>query len=377
MVTNDKIKVLQVNAGSGNFGGVSAMIFEIFKYIDKEKFQFDFLSPKLTTYELKREEIEKNGGNIIELKVKGNILVQKIQIYKKLKKILKQKNYNIVHINSGAFFFNLQIAMICKLSKVPKIIVHSHNALNPNKKIKKILIKLFKPTLNLFATDFLTCSNKAANAMFTKKMILKNNVKFIPNGIETQKFRFDKNIRNKYRKNLDVEDKFVIGHVGRFMEQKNHKFLIDVFYDYQKKHKKSCLILVGEGELKEDIENYTKSLGIMEKVKFLGLRDDVSNLMMAFDIFILPSLHEGLPVVGVEAQASGLPTIFSSNITKEVQILKSVEFLSLKSPKNIWSNAIEKLKELDRENAYKQVIKQGFDIKETVKRIEKIYLDIN
>ena len=155
---NELIKVMQINAGNKNFGGVSAMTLKIYKNIDRKKFQFDFVSPMKTTYELKRKEIEQLGGNIVELNTSGNIIKRKIQLHLRLTELIKRRKYQIVHINSGAFFFNLQVAAIAKMAGAKRIIVHSRNGINHNEKIKNFLKVPCKPLLRLLATDFLTCS---------------------------------------------------------------------------------------------------------------------------------------------------------------------------------------------------------------------------
>lgn len=376
---NGRIKVLQINAGSKDYGGVSAMVFGIYKNIDKEKFQFDFVSPRKTTYEIKRREIEEMGGNIIELDTKGNLIRRKIQLYFRLKKIIEKERYQIVHINSGSFFFNLQVAIISKKLNVKKIIIHSHNGKNPNKKVKNIFIKIFKPLIKVYGTDFLTCSNEASENMYTKKMIQNNEIIMIPNGIETDKFKYNENVRNRYRNKLNIDGKIVLGNIGRFKEQKNHKFLLEVFKELLKINSNFVLLLIGEGELKQKIEDYTEELKISENVLFLGLREDISELLMCMDIFIMTSIHEGLPVVGIEAQASGLPLVLSDCITKEINVSNNIKYISLSESPTNWAIEINKIaiKENNREESYKNVKEKGFDIKETVKKIEKIYLSKN
>lgn len=374
---NRPIRVLQMNSGSQIYSGVAAMIYEIYKNIDREKFQFDFVSPMKTTYEIKRKEIEEMGGNIIELDTKGNLLKRKTQLFIRLKRLIKERKYDIVHINSGVFFFNLQVAFIAKISGVKRIIIHSHNGTNPKIKIKNKIAKILKPLLQFMGTDYLTCSEEAAKNMFTKKLIRNNRVITILNGIETDKFKFNQEKRNEYRKELKIEDKIVLGHIGRFMRQKNHKFLLQIFNELLKIKSNAVLLLVGEGELREEIEKQAKELGIYEKIMFLGLRKDIPELLSCMDVFVLPSFYEGLPVVGVEAQASGLPLVLSDFITKEVKISENVEYISLSQDADKWAVEINNIldKQMHRDIAYKNVKEKGFDIKETAKKIEQIYLN--
>ena len=370
------IRILQINAGSKKYGGVSAMTYEIYKNIDKTKFQFDFVSPEKTTFEIKREEIEKMGGRIFELDTKGNILKRKIELFVRLRKLIKQEKYQIIHINSGVFSYNLEVAIIAKLAHVKKIIIHSHSAGNPNRLAKKTIEKITKPFIKLFGTDFLTCSNEASKNMYTDKMIKSNEIITIPNGIETEKFEYNEKTRNEYRKTLNIENKIVLGTVGRLSEEKNQKFMIDILKELLKLNDNAILMLVGDGDIKQQLQEYVKKMDIEDKVLFLGLREDIENLLMCMDIFIMTSTYEGLPVVGIEAQASGLPVILSDVITQEVKLTDKVKYISLQESPEKWAQEINniEIKENERKDAYKIIQERGFDIKETVRRTEEIYL---
>lgn len=371
---NSIIKVLQVNAGTKGYGGVSAIVFNIYKNIDKEKVQFDFLSPNKTTYGIHRKDIEKMGGNIYELNIDKNKIINKVLLSRRLNECLRKNKYDIIHINSGSFFFNLQVAMIAKKNRIKRIIVHSHNTLNEKNKIKNLIVKIFKPVLNYYATDFMACSKKAATAMFTKKVATQKTI-IIKNGINIDKFKFNEIIREKIRKELNIEDNFVvIGHVGRFVPQKNHDFLIDCFNEIYKLNKNTVLLLIGEGELEEKIKEKVSKLNLHNNVKFLGLRKNVNEIMQAMDVFVLPSLYEGLPIVGIEAQAAGLKCVMSDTITSEVDITNNVQFLNLEADSlSKWSKEILKYSNFDRKEIYKDIITSGYDIKSTADMVLKIY----
>lgn len=366
------IKVLQINSNTKDYGGVSALLFNVYKNIDKSKVQFDFLSPNKTTYEIHRKEIEKMGGHLYGLGVNANGITKKILIHKKFNEFLQKNKYDVVHINSGSFIFNLQIARIAKKNKVQRIIIHSHNTLNKKNKIKNLIIKLLRPLLSYYATDFFACSQKAAYAMFPKKVA--ENTVIIKNGINVERFKFNIEIREKIQKKLNIQDKFVIGHVGRFVSQKNHKFIIECFNEVYKKNKNAVLLLIGEGELEAEIKNKVSELKLEENIKFLGLRKDVNEIMQAMDIFLLPSLFEGLPIVGIEAQAAGLKCIMSDTITEEVNITNRVTFLSLeKNSLKEWATEILKENKLDRNDGYKEIIDNGYSIESTSNMLLKIY----
>lgn len=371
-------RILHIGIENSTFGGIENILYEIYKNIDREKIQFDFLSPYETTYGLYRKEIEDMGGKIFELKTYRSGLRGKILYNKRLYKFLKEKKYDIVHINSGAFFFCLQVALISKISGIKRIIVHSHN--NVNMSIcKKVLISLFKPIMHLLANDCLACSKDAAEALFLHRNVKNGKVKIIKNGIEINKFVFSEENRIRYRKKLELEDNVIYGNIARFHEQKNHDFLIDVFYEIQKKQKNALLVLIGDGSLKSNIKEKVERLDLKEKVKFLGVRKDVNNILQAMDCFIFPSIYEGLGIVAIEAQATGLYTICSENIPEEAKISDKFISMYLKDGAKYWANEICKIDFLSytdkRKFAYKNAIKSGYDIRNVAKEIENIYLN--
>ena len=371
-------RVLQINAGIGEFGGVEKILFDIYKNIDKKKIQFDFISPYKTTYELYKNEIINMGANVFELNADRRSFKGKIQYNIRLYKFLKKNKYEIVHINSGVFLFNFQVACICKICGVKRIIIHSHNAITGISRIKRLIINALKPLLARIATDYLACSDLAAKAMFPNNILPK--VKIIKNGIDLEKFKFNKNIREEYRNKMELKDKIVYGHIGRFEEQKNHEFLIDIFYYIQKRQKNAVLLLVGQGSLHEKIKNKVNEMGINKQIMFLNTRKDISELLQTMDCFIFPSLYEGLSVVGIEVQTSGIPMFCSDSITDEMKILNTTKYISLKEDSTFWGKTIIDEMSKSREknsrlNSYKLVKENGYDIKDTAQVITKIYLN--
>ena len=210
--------------------------------------------------------------------------------------------------------------------------------------------------------------------MYTKNMIRHDKVRVIYNGINSIEFQYDEEVRKVYRKELGLENKFVIGHVGRFNTQKNHTFLIDIFREIQTMDKQTVLLLLGEGELEGNIREKVSNLNLSETVKFLGVRHDVNKVMQAMDAFVLPSNYEGLPVVGVEAQAAGLPMFCSDNITNEVVITPNINLLSLNLSAKEWAKIImQKGKKNHRKNMLDYIVKSGYDISKSVNDLQKFY----
>ena len=204
----------------------------------------------------------------------------------------------------------------------------------------------------------------------------KNKVKILNNAIDTSKFSYNLEIRNKIREHEKLEDKFVVGHVGRFVNQKNHSFLLKIFYEIHKADENSVLMLLGDGPLRESIKEEARDLGLENSVRFLGIKENVNEYMQAMDVFLLPSFYEGLPVVGVEAQTAGLRCIFSTNVTKEAKLTDNVEYLDLDDGEKVWAEVALKSKNFDRKNTASIIIKKGFDIKYEAKKLEDYYLGL-
>ncbi|ALO02917.1 glycosyl transferase family 1 [Lactiplantibacillus paraplantarum] len=371
------IRVMQINSGQ-KYAGVSAMIYNLYQNMDHDKVQFDFVAPKKTSFGLYRKEIESQGGRIIELNTKGNFLVRKIQFFRRLSKLIRHNRYQVVHINSGSIFLNIQVSWLARRCGVKTIIAHSHAGGNVHPALE-ILTKLMKPLLEYGPTDYFACSNLAAKFMFLTRRIKKHEYTVINNAIEIREFQFDMKSRMKYRKKLNIDHEYTLLHVGRFMSVKNHQKLINVFNIFHREHPDSVLLLAGEGDLLETVQEQVASLGLADSVKFLGLRKDIPQLMSAADVFVLPSLFEGLPVVGVEAQTSGLPCVFSDSITSEVNLFpRKNAFVNLQKSDQEWSDAIYRLAKKGRletrEEAANQVANQGYALTDVAKQVQDIYL---
>lgn len=368
-------RVLQINSGSANFGGVSSFLYNIYTHIDREQVQFDFLSPDKTTYEIHRREITEMGGRIYEFRIKGNILSRKLKLYSRLKSFLRENDYSIVHINSGNFFFNLFVSAAVKKAGVLVRIIHSHNAGDTCGTLKRIIFSILKPVMEKNATDFFACSKLAAEYMFTEKTAKSGKVIVIPNGIDTKKFSYDENVRAEMRRELGLDDKFIVGNVARFMPQKNHRFLIEVFEKVALKQKNAVLLLVGQGELMDEIKALVQAKKLDNKVIFLGQRSDVDRLYQAMDVFVLTSFHEGFPVTGVEVQNCGLPFILSDTITKEIQLTDCISFLSLNDSTEKWAETILKYESVKRHDCSDIIEKKGYSQQYAADKLKKIYFE--
>ena len=366
-------KVLIIGMTRG-VGGVETYICNLLKYIDKEKFQIDLLIFH-DFNEKYAEIINENCTNVYKVKpIKDGFLKYFITIIDFYK---KHDDYSIIHLNecTAKMFIYAFPAIFYKNTK---IIVHSHNGADGSSLVHHTMRKI----QNIFIDQQWACSMVAANWMFGARRLKKYRVKILHNGIDLQQYKYDEVTRLKYREVLEVCNKRVIGSVARFEEQKNHMFMLDIFSRYVRKHPDSILILVGEGSLKDNIIDRIKEMGIEEFVLFLGLREDVDRILQSFDVFLLPSLYEGLPFVGVEAQAVGLPIVASDTVSEELKLTDLVSMVSLNASLDEWVVKIDEMyekskKERGNKDYSKVLSQQGYDIVESIKHTEKLYLELS
>lgn len=333
MFNNDTktVRVAQI-IGKWVGGGVESVIMNYYRHIDRTQIQFDFICDNDST-NIPYEEIESLGGKVILISPYQKIF----KYHKELKKVLKDGKYKIVHSHINTLsIFSLFAA---KCAGVPIRIAHSHSTTNKLELKKNLLKQILRPFSKLFATNYMSCSEFAGRWLFGNKSFEKGEVYVLNNAVELNNFAFSKDFRDKYRKKFGInEDTLVIGHVGRFVEQKNHSFLVDVFNEVHMKNGNSVLFLIGQGPLETKIKEKVNDLGLENSVKFLGQRNDVNEIYNAMDIFVLPSLYEGLGMVLIEAQKNGLKCITSTNTPREVKIFDRIEFIGLEEGIKYWAS---------------------------------------
>lgn len=369
-MTSKKVRILQY-IGNLNIGGSQAMIMELYRNIDRDKIQFDFIVDKKNDLYF-ADEIRKMGGYIHIL---PNYIGKNHLEFKKAWNnfFIEHPEYKVIHAHVRS-----TASIVLKIAKKHGLstISHSHSTSN-GKGISSLVKKVYQYRIRYIADYFMGCSKDSAIWLFGKKIANSNKCFILNNAINTEKFLFNMKIRDQMRKNLNIEDKFVIGHVGRFVTPKNHSFIIDVFNVLQKKNKEAFLLLVGDSStIKDEIIAKIKSLGIKDKVLVLSDRNDVHELLQAMDTFFMPSLYEGLPVTLIEAQAAGLPVVISDNITDEVMLTPLIEKLSLDRKLDVWVNKLNMKKNIKRKNMKKEIVKAGYDIEKNVLWLTKFYLDI-
>lgn len=357
-MTKKRVMVLGM---SPNVGGVETYIMNWLRNINHDKYEFYFPYYNEIAY---KEELIAMGGILLKLDVSRH---NPIKYIKYIGNIFKHYKFDAVYYNT-CDIMSMDMIMFGKKYGVPVRIIHSHNSANivkPNL-LHTITEKWCRKNLDKYATKLLACSDVAGKWMFDNRKF-----EIVNNGINIQQRSFNSDVRVKMRKKLNINDNLVFGFVGSLWEQKNPLFLIELFSKIYAIENNAVLLIVGDGVLRTEMEEMTKQYVIEHAVKFLGIRSDVAELMSAMDRFLLPSKFEGLPFVLVEAQASGLPCITSTNVSKESDISGEVLFLDLELGANYWAEmAINHVMKFDREDYGEIISNKGYDIKSTVKKIE-------
>ena len=367
------IRILHVVHGM-DCGGTENIIMNLYRNIDRSKVQFDFLvhTKKQCFFD---DEIKKLGGQIYRVPYYNILNLFKYQ--KALKRLfVSHKEWRVVHGHLGSC-----ACIYLRIAKKYGIytIAHSHNVNNSHLSIKGLLYRLHALQTRGVADYYMGCSNEAGIDRYGRKITEGDCFCVLHNGIKVDEYIFQKSIRNKIRKELEIEDHFVIGNVGRFSLQKNHMFILDVFTCLRKISDRYVLVLVGDGELKQNIVAKATQLGILDAIVFTGIRRDVPKIMTAFDMFLFPSFYEGLGIVLIEAQASGLPCIANKDGIMPLAVISDlVELKSLADGAHAWAEYIEKIrrKEIVRKDMSSAVKEAGFDVIDVAKWLENFYLSL-
>lgn len=363
------IRVLHM-IGSLNVGGSQTLVMNLYRNIDRNKIQFDFiLDHSNQIYFL--EEVKQLGGRIFFLpEFKGKNIFEVTASWRKF--FEEHREYKILHSHVRSYA-SLYIPIAKKFGL--KTIIHSHSTSNGSG-IKSYIKSVMQYLLRFQADYFFSCSKESGRWLFGKSIVESNRYFIIKNAIDTSIYEFNESLRSKYRNEIMVDfETTVFMHVGRLHEAKNHKFLIEVFYKYNCLHPNSVLVIVGDGDLRSEIEEQIHSLNIEKNVRMLGLREDVQNLLQAADCFLFPSNWEGLPVTVIEAQASGLVSFVSDRVTNDVNVSKLVRYISIENGIEPWVCAIENT-DLKRSNVKDQIIDSGFDVKSVVNWLTDFYMGI-
>lgn len=368
----NKIRILHMTPPIVN-NGIYKYIFMLYKYIDKSRFEFEFLMQAPEEL-MKTKEYHEYG-----FKIRSFTTTQRENPEKFRKEIydILSDGYDVLELHTS-YWRGFMIEEIAMEIGIPRVIVHSHSSgLDNNDAVErdrqmKIHMQFKQAFGAQYATDFWACSWKAADWLYGDK-IPRDKIKIVNNAIEVEKYQYNPILRENVRKQLGLENSFVIGHTGRFEYQKNHEFLLRVFKSVCLDKPYARLLLVGEGKLRENIEKYAEELGISKQVISLGWRNDIPELLQAMDMYCLPSRFEGLPIVMVEAQCADLKCITSSEVTEEAAILDDFQRLPL--DEEVWVQNINQYISAPkkRDENIELIRKSGFDIKTEIKNIEKLY----
>lgn len=348
-----------------NVGGMESYVMNIYRRIDRTQLQFDFID--LVNGKMAySDEIRKLGGNIITVPQRRDDLKKHNAI---MNELFQNTKYEGIYYQCNRRLRTLEFFKLAKKYNVPKRVIHSHNTQESNPgTVANLRIALCSKTLNNYVTDRWACSEDAGKWMFNG-----SSYTVINNGVDTEKYAFDEKARKEIRESYNALDHTVLGTVGRISPEKNPDFLVDLFSIYHKENPNSIFLHIGDGELVSHIKEKISDLGLSDSYLLLGRKSDVDRYINAMDAFLLPSIHEGFPIVLVEAQANGLRCMVSDKVTSSTDLTGLVEFLPINDPKE-WADSIGDIKEIDR-STYSEIIREKkYSINDTAKQVFDFFI---
>ncbi len=355
-------------------GGIQALAKDILLHNDRQRMEIDMLNlDDGIEYPLKKELMDM-GIKVYQLKgVWLRTPLDFLTYWKAVDQFFAQHHdYDVVHVHSGSK--NYYILKAAKKWGIPVRVAHSHNTGFQSKNPMSVMLgNWLKEPMKRNATHWVGCSKLACEWMFGKGCVDQGKARVILNAIDCDLFIYNEKIRKAVRQELGIENRFVLGHVGRFENQKNHTFLLDIFAEVAKRRADACLLLVGVGSLMDAMKQKAADLRLADRVKFMGFRSDRERLMQAMDTFVFPSLHEGLSVVLIEAQASGMPVFVSDSTTTEVSYSPYIKFLSLQQSASVWAEEILNRGIVERKDMKAEIKKAGFEIHEMIDNLYRLY----
>lgn len=358
------IRVAQIIGKTFN-GGVGVCILNYYRHIDRNLVQFDFFVEDDTEL-VDRDEIKALGGRIIRMPSYRHLF----RYLRFLKKTFRAGNYDVVHANLNAL--NLFPLRAAKKAKIPVRISHNHSTANPKERAATLVKNLLRPFSHWYATDYFACSEAAGRWLFGNRYADAGQIRVIRNAIDLDAFRFDAEKRAAARREFDLDGKTVFGHIGRFMPQKNHAFLLDVFAKIHEKDPETVLLLIGNGALLDDMKQRAEALGIADAVRFAGVREHPENDYPAMDCFLFPSLYEGLGIVLIEAQANGLHVLASDEVPRDAALTPLYHALPL-GDAEAWADEALRLAALPREDHANALTDAGYAIQTAARELTACY----
>lgn len=366
------IKVLHITEML-SAAGIESFIMNMYRNIDRDKVQFDFLVLR-NEKEFYDDEIKSLGGKkyFVHSNIK-NTWFRILDESRQIEEFLKIHQYEIVHIHYTTPL-RAPYLLAAKKAGVATRIYHAHSAAVSGKsKIKLLVYEYYRRKIMKWGTAWFACSKAAAKWIFPKQLLQTGNVKIVYNGIDTERFKYNECKRDVVRNQLGLGQSFTLIHTGRFIEQKNQLFILEIFKELKSINSDVKLLLLGNGELLDKTKEKAKQLEINTDVLFLGVKENVEDYLSAADCYVMPSLYEGLPVAAVEAECSGLPTVLSENITDEVQLTNNVLFISLDKSAEYWSKQIYGLRKILRSDSSMIIADKGYSICDGAKKLQQYY----
>lgn len=358
-IEENDIKRLLCITSSMNRGGAETFLMKVYRALDKTKYQMDFCVTRKGVYD---EEIEELGGNIYFVTAKSQ---NPLKCFVEIKNVVKNNNYERVLRTSSQSLATLDL-IAAKCGGAKKLIYRSSNAGMTGGRMSKFINSLFSFLPKMVPNVKIAPSTEAAEFVFGKEAVKNGEVTIMPNGLDYNLFKFDQSKREKIRKKLNLEDKFIVGHVGRLNKQKNHDFLLDVFCELNKKNDNAHLLLIGKGELENEIKEKITKLNLNNFVTIIPPVSNVNEYYMAMDVFVFPSFFEGMPNVVIEAQATDLPCIISDTITREANITEKVVYMSIKESAAKWADEILDMNLLQRNDIRDIYSNKGYIINDAI-----------
>lgn len=350
-----------------NAGGAETFLMKLYRSLDPQKYQLDFVvSEKEKGFY--SDEVEKRGGKIFYVPTRTS---QPVLAFGQLKGIIRENSYKHV-LKLCDTPIGIIDVLAAKLGGATLVSVRSCNASSYETFARKLLCGFLRPLFNLLINQKIAPSDLAAEYTFGKRVVKKGQVAFLHNAVDLNVYHYDVGIRENIRKEFGIEGKTVIGHIGRFNTQKNHAFLLDVFAEIRKKQPDAVLMLVGTGELEDEIRQKAERLGLTKHIIFTGVRSDVPQLLSAMDVFVFPSFYEGMPNTVIEAEATGLPAVIADTITKEADITGLVRYLPLEYSAETWAEQSLSLISSERKDTKQDFIDHQYDIKSATKEFVQL-----
>lgn len=365
------LRVLHIAPGIDG-GGVGGVIFNYLHHMDRSDMYIELCVRDYGHRHLLHDRFDEMGIPVRYVTQRKTSLKKH---FMEVTTILKKGRFDVVHCHDQNWSF-AYLKMAEKVG-VPVRIAHSHLTQQPNSKCKIMILNCFRPVLKKTATGYFACGTDAGRYMWGDKIVDRGQLYVMNNAVDVKRYAYDAQKAKQLKEQFGfTPERTVIGHIGRFSRQKNHAFLLRIFQSYLSCDSNATLVLIGAGELEEKIKQRVQEWGLTDRVLFLGQRNDVADLYNMFDLFVLPSLYEGLPVVGVESQVNGLPCLFSDTISSEVCILPGTVMMSLKCPAEKWAEQLQNMRAQNtntRKDSLFYVDQKGFNIEREAKRLKQYY----